>query len=1015
MTRSRLSIWSITIVVAVGAPHAVVSAQRPPQALRHMHHTTWGAIDGLSPTGAGPMQRSGDGYLWLHARTGLQRFDGQRFHLVDSVEVPELRTTTAGWFFPLTVDRDGVMWVSRPDGALLRYQDGKFTIVMAGGKGRRVSSVVQDGSGRRWITARGGLFLFENGRLVRSGITPTALDTANGSIIADTSDGVWIGAQGAVWHVSGNRAQRFDIPNPVPRQYANPLRQLRDGTLWVDGPDLMTMRDGHWSTIRYENNQIHPSAVAESPDHHALIATRGHGLLRAVGRRLERLTSGEGLSSAVLKDVLTDNEGSIWISTEAGLDRLRTVPFITLGKQDGVPFDAALSIEADATGGLWIDTWDSGRLFHATGGLAEGRDGPVQWNTTSALGRVGNYQLIGRSRSGGVWAMGRRGNDRTVLRRVLPRGGPPQPAIILPTSSNIAAEDRSGRLWISLAPRGFRQLHDGRVDSIALPVRGREPYVQWVAVDSVGHAWASNSDAAILYEFVDGRLVWQLDSSSGLTRTVERIRAAGGDTLWLVLAGGSLGRLVGHTLREIPLPAASNLLRSNGVAIVPTREFFWMASPYGIARVNTADLNAYADARAPAPMLRFFDREDGLAVPGVSGGINRHGATMTRDGHVWFSTPAGVAVYDPELEEKNTVAPHATIEEIDASGRRVLYDSLAEIPPAADRVDIHFSAPSLRIPSRVRIEYQLEGVDRGWKKANALRFASYSQLRPGHFRFRVRAWNEDGVPSIREATLALHVKPRWFETTWFIGIALLMLACGGPLVLNARARTRAKSREQRLRERFEATLAERARLSRELHDTLLQGFTGITLKLQAVRATIVSAPEAAADTLSRVLDESDVALLDARQMIWDMRLSNLEDRDLCDAIEDSGRQMVADASIAFGVNVCGTSRRLSPRIESVVYRIGREAIANALKHARASVIAVELTYESQALRMTVRDDGVGLPAGSAEDAARRGHFGIVGMRERAARAGGVLSIASIDSGGTEILLTIPTSDEGARI
>ena len=999
-----------TFILLIGTCSAFgsVSAQRASQSLGHREHTKWGASDGAVLIGGGLMQQSGDGYLWLQASDGLLRFDGVRFRIIDSVTSPALRSASVGSFNPLFVSRDGALWASRPDGALLRYLDNRFSVVLGPDRDRAgVLRGTEDGSGRVWLMTRRGLFVLVDGHLERSGITPPELDTGTG---------VWVGAKGVVWHIAGRDCKRYVVPDLRPGEYSRPTRQLRDGTLWVNGSQLQTLRNDTWSTVRFQNRPINAMTVREDRDHAPLIATLGFGLLRLVGGQLQQYSARDGLSNDATRDLLVDVDGSIWMTTESGLDRLRTTAFTTVGRIDGVPFESPLTIAGDAAGGLWVGARGLGDVFHARGGVVDATNEPIRWTQQHFANAANGHAVAGSGRAGGAWVAATNGSGGISLRDVRVPASYLKRPVAIDGTVNYAVEDRSGSVWIALSRRGIRRVHSGRVDSILMPVHGVQPYAASIAMDSSGSVWIANNDAPELYEFRDGRLVATVDSAAGLTRIVNLIAASGGDTLWLVLAGGGLARMIGHRVHEIQLPDARDLLRVNSIAMLPGNDDFWIANTVGIGRLSTNDLNAYADGRASPPALRTYSRADGVEVPRITSTNNRRGAFRSRDGRVWFCTPGGIVVYDPELDVSSHVPPHAIIEDVEVSGRRVEHDSAVVIPPAPDRVEIHFTAPSLRVPERVRIEYRMDNVDTAWVQSNALRTASYSQMRPGRYRFRVRAWNEDGVPSVQEARLSVRVLPRWFESAWFRSLAALLLIVGGPLFVFSRTHARAADREQRLRVRFNATLAERARLSRELHDTLLQGFTGITLKLQAVRATMLSQPETAAAALSRVLDESDVALLDARQTIWDMRLNELDDRDLCDAIEASGRQMVGDAPIAFGVNACGVRRRLSPGIESVLYRIFRESVANALKHARASVIAVEITYEPELVRLSVRDDGVGLTNGAANDAERRGHFGIVGMRERASRAGGALSIVPVETGGTEIVLALSTqADDIAQL
>jgi signal transduction histidine kinase len=285
--------------------------------------------------------------------------------------------------------------------------------------------------------------------------------------------------------------------------------------------------------------------------------------------------------------------------------------------------------------------------------------------------------------------------------------------------------------------------------------------------------------------------------------------------------------------------------------------------------------------------------------------------------------------------------------------------------------------------------------------------ATYTQLRAGHYRFRVRAWNEDGVPSIAATEMALRVVPTWYESKLFIALVIVAAMAVGPFVVSQLARNRARKREVELQLRFDAALNERTRIARELHDTLLQGFGGITLQLQMVAHTLTTAPAKAGERLERVLTLADSTLVEARQMIWDLRAPELEYQDLSEALANAAREAIVDAPIELRFNVRGEERRLPPLVESTVLRVGKEAAANAARHAQPKLIEIELAYGDRQLDLRVRDDGAGFSLGAGGDRRLNGHWGIAGMRERAARAGGAFEIDSTTGGGTTVSLTLP--------
>ncbi|MBC8087335.1 MAG: hypothetical protein H7Z40_08705 [Phycisphaerae bacterium] len=982
------------------------TTRRAMQALRHMYHASWGQSEGMVAANTWAVRRSGDGYLWLAAQDALLRFDGVRFTVVDSADSPALKSTKSGWTRPLLVDREGKLWALRGDGAFLVYRDEEFRVARPPDSHCTNTTVgIQDGAGRLLFTCRRQLYEYTGGRFEKIVLPGGARSNNVGGMAADTGRGIWLGVTGGLWHVVGDSAQFFANPDK-PNILISPLRQTSDGTLWLTGRGARCLRNGVWSEPPGTAGQVAVRVVVETPDHAIWIGTSGAGVLRVANGHVEKFSESDGLSNSSVEDLIADREGNIWIVTEAGLDLLRTAPFTTIGRRDKVPFESPSSIVADRAGGLWLDTRGPTRLFHPTGGIIDGENGDIRWNEQQ-FRHTRDYEVLATAFGGGAWTAEHAGPAAIV--RHLGARNTPGSAIEVPFHNNVtmALDDQRGSLWLVMSPRGLARVQNGKVTVVQFPRDSIEPYITSLAVDSAGDLWAVSNSRPAIYEIRDGKIIGTIDSAAGVVGIGGSLVAARGDTLWEALESGQLLRIANHRAQAISLPAAPNLLKGRVVAITLAGGQLFMAGRTGIASVPVAALNAFVEGRGPAPVPRFYSREDGVPVARTAGSINRQPIFTARDGRVWFSTPAGLAVYDATHDVANTVAPYTHIEEIVVAGRNVSRDSLLRIPSSPDRVEIHYTATSLRIPKRARIEYKLENADANWVAGNSLRVATYSRLRPGHYTFRVRAWNEDGVPAVNEAAVTLRILPEWYESTWFLVLAALVLVGGGPLIVNSRLRARAADREQRMRERFDATLAERTRLARELHDTLLQGFTGITLKLQAVRATLPSSPEHAAEALEQVLDESDVTLLDARQMIWDMRMPELDEHNLFEALENAARRAIADAPIALHFSAQGTQSRLTPLIEHTVFRVGREAVVNAVKHANPSDVHVHLTYAERSLKLLVVDNGSGMAPHAARNAAGRGHMGVAGMRERASRTGGTLGIAPVENGGTAVSLEIP--------
>jgi signal transduction histidine kinase len=374
---------------------------------------------------------------------------------------------------------------------------------------------------------------------------------------------------------------------------------------------------------------------------------------------------------------------------------------------------------------------------------------------------------------------------------------------------------------------------------------------------------------------------------------------------------------------------------------------------------------------------------------------------------------------DPAHLRRNPVPPPVQIRALVAAGRRHTAGRVA-LPTRTTELQIAYTALSLVVPERVRFRYRLTGRNAGWREASwrdtswqdagARREAIYTNLGPGSYRFQVTASNDDGAWNAAGAAVDFVIPPTFVQTNAFLALCAAALGAAVWLLVLLRHRQLAHA----LRLRFEATLAERTRIAQELHDTLLGGFAGVTAQLYAVRGLLTARPADAAATLSRALATADVALREARNAVWEMRSPALDAGDLPDALAAAARDALATTSISFRLTVRGDRRALPPAVEFTAFRVAREAVTNAAKHANARVIALELCYGPQALALTVRDDGCGLTSADVDGARHDGHWGVVGMRERARKAGGTLDIAAAPGGGTQVTVTLPLHEGRGR-
>jgi signal transduction histidine kinase len=306
---------------------------------------------------------------------------------------------------------------------------------------------------------------------------------------------------------------------------------------------------------------------------------------------------------------------------------------------------------------------------------------------------------------------------------------------------------------------------------------------------------------------------------------------------------------------------------------------------------------------------------------------------------------------------------------------------------------IEYAGLSFTAPSEVRYRVKLEGFDNDWVDAGTKRSATYTNLAARTYVFRVQAVNGDGVWNLAGAEVRVRVVPPFWRRWWFLASFLAGLAAilAGIYLLRLR----------RLRRDFDVVLAERNRMAREIHDTLTQDFVGTSVQLDIVaqmlrRGKVEAALEQVVKTRRLVTDGLD----EARRSIWELRSGGAEDGLPLRLRRLAEREEWAELGLT--VKVGGAVRALDNRVEREVLRVAQEALQNVKRHARATETLVDLHYSDEAVLLTIEDNGVGF---RMEDVPS-GHFGLMGMKERAAVVAGELEIVSEVGKGTKIRLRI---------
>ena len=977
---------------------------RPREAITEFVHTSWTAKDG-APTDVRALAQSTDGYLWLGTPTGLFRFDGVRFVRFEPRSgdiLPDTRIQS------LLASRDGSLWIVWGSGAVSRLLDGRLTSYS---EREGLSPTFRLAEGSDGILIAGttkGLARFSGARWKDEGTDWPFPGKQARRIYFDRSGALWVLTEDRVLYRPAGQS-RFVDPSEGAYPYAgraSNFAQAPDGTIWL----AEVARSAH--TLRRLGDRspvtevlVGAACVLFDRNESLWVGSAGDGLRRVAvpdrirgqqvaqfGPQAKQFTTKDGLSGDIVMSALEDREGNIWFGTVQGLDRFRAGAFTPVS----VPHpDRPRLILPTRDGSLWTFALNMPDVLRIT---PRGRQ---EFATPSSE----FFFRMFEDETGGLWAIVTWSPD--TLARF--QGGRFHP-FVLPASGQgvlqAMTSDRAGGLWLLDQDGGLFRFARGRLTRVADQLERLYKSQSSLYSDRQGRLWLGQYDRAVLYDQGRFRVFGPNDGvPPGLVLTFFEDHAG---NLW---AGGDGGLSKFEHGRFHPVSQSNGLPERSVYGIAEDNDgAWWIASQTSVLRIPAGELDhAIADS-AHRVRYRSFDILDGLpgrpqndfATPVVA---------RTTNGRIWFVTSNGIAYVDPGQIPRNTVPPPVHIEAVKVAGRELSLADGIRLSHQTKDLEIDYTALSLSIPERVHFRYKLEGWDTEWRDVGTRRQAYYTGLAPGKYRFRVAASNNDGVWNEAGAAWSFSVEPAFYQTTWFLLLSVLLSAGVMWSVGAFVVRRRTRLARALLQSQFQAALAERSRIATDLHDTLLQGFAGLTLELKTAELALPEQPDVAAETLARVQQLAGAALREARESVWDLRSTGLDELDLVEALQARAVAATVGADTAVKVSTSGERRRLPRDVEVAAFRIGREAVANAVRHADARVIEIALDYGPSALTLEVRDNGCGLTDAQRAVASKSGHFGITGMEERARRAGGSCEVRPRLGGGTVVALQLPLEDQ----
>jgi signal transduction histidine kinase/ligand-binding sensor domain-containing protein len=975
-------------------------------------HAAWKVGEALPSGAIRAIAQTPDGYLWLGTEFGLYRFDGVRA----APWLPPVGEHLANMDIrSLCAARDGRLWIGTFNG-LASWKDGKLTRY-PDLDGQVIEALREDRGGTMWAAGWaptiGRLCGIQSGKTecygqdgrFGNGVTP---------LFEDSRGDLWAGAMTGLWRWNPGPPNLYPVPYPEKRIYA--LAESDDGGILVAKRSGITkLRNGKTETFPLPSQlPFQPFRLLRDRDGGLWIGdVVDGGLLHIHEGRTDHFQRADGLSSSAITSLLEDREGNIWVATVDGLDRFREFAVPTVSVQQGVSSRGVFSVLAARDGALWlgtsvgIDKWNQGQITSYRTRSLRRAGGPTDsirtgWEIVDP--GVPDYpvECLFQDDGGQIWAAAETGvavlqSDRFTPVPSVPRG------VVYSMSG-----DRAGNIWIAH--------QDGVLRLVGRKVVERTPWAKFghgepatalrydAAQDGL---WLGFRDGGVAL-FKEGQIRASYGRPDGLGEgMVRRLSIERDGAIWAATEGGLSriqdGRVITLTTQNgLPCNAVHWMMEDDSHSV-------WLYMACGLARMPRSDMDAWVSHPERKIQAAVLDSSDGVSYHRFTGSFD---AVVARsmDGKLWFLRVGGVSIVDPRHLSENKIRPPVHIEQITADDKKYDLRPGMRLPANVRNLRIEYTALSLVAPEKTHFKYTLEGQNRNWHEVINERHAVYTNLPPRQYRFRVMATNNSGVWNETGDTLEFSIAPAYYQTPWFYALCVAAFLA----MLWGLYRLRLYQIRREFNAQLDGRVDERMRVARELHDTLLQSFQASLIQMQAARNVLTRRPEKAEESLDKAISTAAGAVAEGRDAIQNLRAQPVGEGDLAQLLTAAGQELAHSDEApenppVFRLTVEGERRDLEPLLQDEVYRIARELLRNAFRHAQAGRIEAEIRYESRQLRVHVRDDGKGIDPEILQAGGRAGHWGLPGMRERAGRLGGKLDFWSEGGAGTEAVLTVPAA------
>jgi ligand-binding sensor domain-containing protein len=943
--------------------------------------------DGLPEGTVQAFAQTPDRYLWIGTTGGLVRYDGANFKVFDRENTPAFHENSV---FCMLTAQDGSLWIGMEGSGLVHLAHGEMRAygVEDGLTDTFVRAIAQDHNGNIWIGTNNGLFQLRKPE-TDSNPAVSAIHRIDGlgAIPSIAVNAIWEDSLGRIWlggseliALQSGVAKSYRLDGESSRNRVKSIAETSDGTIWVgtvSGLHRLARDDRAFQRVPNISGTVRVLRQTHDGNFWISIVGRG-GAVYKIGPHGE-LGKLAPLPRDAILSIFEDAESNIWLGTQAGMIRLSKTPVILVPLPDARDSDFG-TVFLDHTGVLWAA---STHLFRIHDGIAH----PFNFPGLKSA-RIRN---VFQDRSGIFWV----GTEGSGLYR-LDSDGPHHFDTrngLVNNFIRVILQGADGAMWIG-TDEGVSRLQNNSFKSFDMNEGLAYISIRSMLEDQNHDIWIGTEQGlSHLHHdtFLNDAPVQELRREK-----VWAIYRDSSGTIWFGTRNNGLFRysngIVTHisTAEGLPTKSIYQILEDHAGHL-------WLSGASGVWLLNLRQLHEVEEGRPTHLAATFYSIANDSETDQLYGGMQSAGC-ISPSGDVWYPSNRGDIRIRPEIFAP-PLTPPLLIDGVNTDGRAVAINRPIKLYPGSHMLEIAYGPIMLHSQIDMRFRYKLDGIDKDWIDAGSRRVAYYTSLPPGSFHFHVQTFSINSPSSISEASVTIEQQPHFYRTWWFIACCLLTLA---GIILGIY-----RFRIDQMRRRFAAVLEERSRLAREMHDTLLQGCTSVSVVLEAV-SSVDGVPD---DGLKQhLLDcartQIRTTIDEAREAVWRWRQPTELTGDLARMLNTMAQLIAVESGVQIESQTSPDAFFVPQNIAREVTMVAREAVHNAILHAAPSKVTLHTARKATTIVITIEDDGRGFDP--AVPAAMQGkHFGLVGMRERAAHIGGTLEVNSSRGSGTRIVLSVP--------